>query len=242
MKKAVIIIIIISAVKLPLRYICVILAVLALCLFLFCRNYYYSRSWTVQAPLPLSGRIVGIDPGHGGYDPGVIRGEIQEKDIVLQIGLFLREYLQQGGAWVVMTRDKDMDFLETLAGPKKRLDMKNRLKIIEEAGVEVLISIHANGMNDPRWRGAQVFYQAEKEEGKLLAEAIQDELRRVVKNTDRQVKSGDFFMLRESSINGALVEVGFLSNPEEARLLTQPEYQKKIAWAIYLGVIKYLST
>lgn len=235
-------IIVISAFKLPLKYLCIIAVVLGFCFFFFARNYYCQQSKSVQGPLPLSGRIIGVDPGHGGYDPGVIRGEIMEKDVVLQISLFLREYLQQGGAWVVMTRDKDMDFLQTMAGPKKRLDMQNRLKIIEEAGVDALLSIHANGMNDPRWRGAQVFYQEEKQEGKVLAEAIQEELRRVVKNTHRQVKSGDFFMLRESSAMGALIEVGFLSNPEEASLLVQPEYQKKIAWAIYLGVIKYFSS
>jgi N-acetylmuramoyl-L-alanine amidase len=63
----------------------------------------------------------------------------------------------------------------------------------------------------------------------------------VAKNTDRQIKGGDFFMLREASMDGALVEVGFLSNPEEAALLATPEYQKKIAWAIYLGIISYLS-
>jgi N-acetylmuramoyl-L-alanine amidase len=185
--------------------------------------------------------VIGVDPGHGGYDPGVIKGDLKEKDIVLAIGLFLRKYLQQGGAWVVMTRDRDVDFLEAVAGPKKRLDMQNRLRIIEEAGVDLLISIHTNGMNSSLWRGAQVFYQQGSEEGKLLAGAIQDELRRVAKNTDRQVKGGDFFILREASMNGALVEVGFLSNPEEAALLATPEYQKKIAWAIYLGIISYLS-
>ncbi|HAA34591.1 MAG TPA: N-acetylmuramoyl-L-alanine amidase CwlD [Firmicutes bacterium] len=232
-------VIVISTVKLPAKHICIILLLLIFCL--FCRSCFLSRPLTAQAPLPLSGMVIGVDPGHGGYDPGVIKGDIKEKDIVLAIGLFLRNYLQQGGAWVVMTRDRDMDFLEAVAGPKKRLDMQNRLRIIEEAGVELLISIHTNGMNSSLWRGAQVFYQQGSEEGKLLAGAIQDELRRVAKNTDRQIKGGDFFMLREASMNGALVEVGFLSNPEEAALLATPEYQKKIAWAIYLGIISYLS-
>jgi len=236
----VIAIIVITAVKLPVKYLWLLLVVFLF--IVFYRGYYNSRALPAQVLLPLSGRVIGIDPGHGGYDPGVKRGGIQEKDIVLQISLFLREYLQQGGAWVVMTRDRDTDLLEIMAGPKKRLDMQNRLKIIEEAGVELVISIHTNGMNSSRWRGAQVFYQEGHEEGKLLASAVQDELRRVAKNTDRQVKGGDFFILRESSMTGALVEAGFLSNPDEARLLTAPEYQKKIAWAIYLGIIRYLSS
>ncbi|RJX23270.1 MAG: N-acetylmuramoyl-L-alanine amidase CwlD [Dethiobacter sp.] len=233
-------IVVFTAVKLPARYLWLLPAV-ALLMILY-RGYGHSRALPAQVLLPLSGRVIGIDPGHGGYDPGAKRGGVQEKDVVLEISLFLREYLQQGGAWVVMTRDRDTDLLEIMAGPKKRLDMQNRLQIVEEAGVELLVSIHTNSINSSRWRGAQVFYQEGHEEGKLLAAAIQDELRRVLKNTDRLAKGGNFFMLRESSMTGALVEVGFLSNPDEARLLTAPEYQKKIAWAIYLGIIKYLTS
>ncbi len=206
---------------------------------LWCGNL-DGRVSPAQAVLPLSGRIICVDPGHGGYDPGTIRNGIQEKDIVLKIALCLRDYLQQGGAWVVLTREKDLDFLEITAGPKKRLDMKNRCQIIEEGGGELLISIHANCISSSIWRGAQVFYREGSEEGKLLASAIQNELIRILKNTDREAKSGDYYILRETSIPGVIVEAGFLSNPEEAELLNSPEYQKKIAWAIYLGIISYL--
>jgi len=214
-----------------------LLAFAALLIWWGCRA---NRALPARTVLPLSGWTIGIDPGHGGYDPGAKRGELLEKDVVLEISLYLREYLQQGGARVVMTRDKDIDLLETLAGPKKRLDLKNRLKIIEEAGVDLLISIHTNDIVSSRWRGAQVFYQEGKEDGKLLACAIQDELGRVLKNTARQAKGANYYMLRESSMTAVLVEAGFLSNPEEARLLAAPDYQKKVAWAIYLGIIKYL--
>lgn len=211
----------------------------AVSILLWCGNL-DGRVSPAQAVLPLSGRIICVDPGHGGYDPGTIRNGIQEKDIVLKIALYLRDYLQQGGAWVVLTREKDLDFLEITAGPKKRLDMKNRCQIIEEGGGELLISIHANCISSSIWRGAQVFYREGSEEGKLLASAIQNELIRILKNTDREAKSGDYYILRETSIPGVIVEAGFLSNPEEAELLNSPEYQKKIAWAIYLGIISYL--
>lgn len=214
---------------------------MVIALSIFGWGYSGSRVSPAQAILPLSGLIIGVDPGHGGYDPGSGKGDIIEKDIVLQIALYLRDYLQQASGSVVMTRDEDVDLLEIPAGPKKDLDFQNRKKIIEDSGVDLLISIHANAISSPRWRGAQVFYQEGNEEGRLLASAIQHEMIRVLKNTDRQIKSGNFFMLREIRAKGVIVEVGFLSNPEEAALLSSPDYQKKVAWSIYVGIINYLS-
>lgn len=218
---------------------CLFLLLGAVVFFLWCSQP-GDRVSPVQAVLPLSGRIICLDPGHGGYDPGTIRNKVQEKDVVLEIALCLRDYLQQGGAWVDITREEDEDFLEITAGPKKRLDMEHRRQVIEEGGAELLISIHANDISSSIWRGAQVFYQKGSEEGKLLASAIQDELTRILQNTDRQVKGGDYYILRETSMTGVIVEAGFLSNPEEAELLSRPDYQKKISWAIYLGIIRYL--
>lgn len=232
--------IIFRAVKFPIKQlVCCLLLSGVVIILLWCGNL-DDRVFPAQTVLPLSGRIICVDPGHGGYDPGTIRNGIQEKDIVLKIAVCLQDYLQQGGAWVVLTREEDRDFLEVTVGPKKRLDMKHRRQIIEEGGGELLISIHANCISSTIWRGAQVFYREGSEEGKLLASAIQNELIRILQNTDRQAKSSDYYILRETSMPGVIVEVGFLSNPEEAELLNRPEYQKKIAWAIYLGIISYL--
>ena len=184
---------------------------------------------------------MGLDPGMA-VTIGSMHGEAIEKDIVLEISLYLRDYLQQGGASVIMTRETDMDLLELpVAGPKKRQDLHNRLAVLESSQVDLLVSVHANSFSTSYWRGAQTFYQDGKENGKRLAVCMQDELARVLRNTDRVAKSGNFFLLRELDVPGAIVEVGFLSNPEEARLLLNPNYQKKIAWAIYTGIIKYYS-
>ncbi|HHU75473.1 MAG TPA: hypothetical protein GXZ24_01050 [Firmicutes bacterium] len=201
-----------------------------------------NRSCPASALLPLSHMVIGVDPGHGGYDPGVVISEdgIIEKDIVLGIGLCLEEYLQQGGAKVVMTRKTDADLLELpAAGPKKRKDMDNRLAILENSRVDLLVSVHANSFPAANWRGAQTFYQNGKENGEILAGCLQSELTRVLQNTDRLPQAGDFFLLRELGAPGAIVEVGFLSNREEATLLLDSDYQKKIAWAIYAGIIRY---
>lgn len=217
---------------------------LLLVFFVFSQVFQKGRAYPAHALLPLSGLIIGIDPGHGGYDPGCmsLQGKAVEKDIVLAISLYLQDYLQQGGAGVVMTRKTDADLLELqVAGPKKQQDMRNRLAILEESRLDLLVSVHANSFPSSNWRGAQTFYQNGKEDYKLLAECLQAELIRVLQNTDRPVKSGDFFLLRELDVPGALVEVGFISNQEEARLLLAPDYQKKIAWAIYAGIIKYQS-
>ena len=204
-------------------------------------HYRTPRLAPVQGLLPLYGRVIAIDPGHGGYDPGAISNRLLEKDLVPEIALFLRDYLKQGGARVIMTRDRNKDFLEAGAGPKKRLDMRNRLKIVEDGGAELLPSIHANYMGSPRWRGSQVFFQEDCAEGQDLAQCIQRELIRVLQNTDRQAGSGDYFMLRESGMTGVVVEVGFLSNPHEAELMASPPYQKKLARAVYLGIVAYLT-
>lgn len=227
-------------VKFRQEYLYFLLLLLLTGLFLYW-HYRTPRLAPVQALLPLFSRTVAIDPGHGGYDPGAISNRHLEKDMVLAIALYLRDYLQQGGARVIMTRDRDKDFLETGAGPKKRLDMRNRLKIVEDGRADLLLSIHANYITSPRWRGSQVFFQEDSAEGQALAQYIQRELVRVLRNTDRQAGSGDYYMLRESSMTGVVVEVGFLSNPQEAELLASPPYQRKLAWAVYLGLIAYLA-
>lgn len=190
--------------------------------------------------LPLSGKIVVVDPGHGGYDPGVFRNNTREKDINLAVALALRNYLQGGGARVVMTRETDRDLLLLpAAGPKKKLDMKHRLQVIHTAKPDLVISIHANAISSPHWSGAQTFYKNGCEKSKKLAELIQLELVRVLQNTTRAARPGDFFILNEAGVPAALVETGFISNPREAGLLAEQKYQSRLAWAVYLGIIRY---
>ncbi|MBS4007582.1 MAG: N-acetylmuramoyl-L-alanine amidase [Clostridium sp.] len=208
---------------------------------LFLQIIIAGRQEVAVPALRLVGQTVVIDPGHGGYDPGVWRDKLEEKTVALNIALILRDYLQATGARVVMTRETDRDLLVLpTAGAKKKRDMQNRLKIITDAEPSLLISIHVNATRDSRWHGAQVFFKSGCEGAKLLAGMIQHELSRVLTNTTRQAQSGDYFILNEVQIPAVLVETGFISNPQEAQLLKQPEYQSKLAWAIYLAVLKYV--
>ncbi|MGA8943661.1 MAG: N-acetylmuramoyl-L-alanine amidase CwlD [Thermoactinomyces sp.] len=196
--------------------------------------------------MPLNGKVIVLDPGHGGPDGGAVsRTGTQEKNITLRIAFYLQDYLQEAGALVYLTREKDQD----LASPgtekirsRKAEDLMRRIHFVKEKKADALISIHLNAIPSPLWSGAQTFYYPAKEENRRLAAFIQSELVRNLENTKRFAKQkGDVYILKESPVPTALVEVGFLSHPEEAELLTQTRYQKKIAASIFLGVIQYFT-
>ncbi|MFC0297432.1 N-acetylmuramoyl-L-alanine amidase CwlD [Geobacillus jurassicus] len=195
--------------------------------------------------LPLSGRIIVLDPGHGGPDGGAVGGEVVEKDIALNVAKKLRDYLQQQGALVLMTRETDRD----LASPstrgysrRKTEDLLERTAFVNRSNADLFISIHLNAIPSPRWRGAQTFYYGSFIENERLAKFIQEELRRNLENTHRLAKMIDtVYLLKHAKIPGALVEVGFLSNPDERELLASDGYQTKLAASIYKGVLRYFS-
>ncbi len=192
----------------------------------------------------LAGKVVVVDPGHGGYDPGKVgvSGTL-EKDINLAIALKLARIINTSGATAVLTRDQDVDLVTEGEGTRKKRDLDNRLKIIEDVKADLYIGIQANALGT-RWTGAQTFYIEKNEEGRKLALSIQSEIRRQLKNTDRRalkIKEETSYILRNlDHLPAALVEVGFLSNREEEKLLNDPDYQQKMAMAIYSGIVKYL--
>ncbi|HHW06123.1 MAG TPA: N-acetylmuramoyl-L-alanine amidase CwlD [Clostridia bacterium] len=190
----------------------------------------------------LGGKTIALDPGHGGYDPGAKGpGGSLEKDINLAIALQLQQVLEQAGVNVVLTRDRDVDLLTPGEGTKKYRDLSNRLKLIREQGAELLVSIHLNSSGS-RWRGAQVFYHPKDPRNKELAVAIQAEIRNRLQNTTRQaLPLTTAYLLKEIDIPAVIVEAGFISNPEEERLLNRVDYQEKMAQAIAGGILKYLS-
>jgi N-acetylmuramoyl-L-alanine amidase len=201
-------------------------------------------SWSTWT-LPLAGTVIAIDPGHGGIDGGASSpdGKIVEKDITLQISLYLRDFLQQSGAFVVMTREEDKDLATPEAdrmGYRKSEDIRNRVKFINESAPDFAVSIHLNSIPSPRWSGAQTFYYPAYKESGEMAYFIQDEIKRVLGNTTREPKkTDDIFLIREVKCPSVLVEVGFLSHAEEARRLKTEEYQKAMANAIYQGILRH---
>lgn len=195
--------------------------------------------------LPLAGKIIYLDPGHGGPDGGAGNSEALEKDIALQVAIKLRDYLQGQGALVLMTREVDTD----LADPeteglsrRKTADLKRRLELVNESEADLFISIHLNSIPSPRWRGAQTFYSPHLTENKRAAKLIQEELIVSLENTDRKAKIiENIYLIKHSKRPGALVEIGFLSNPGERASLRDDGYQEKVAAAIYRGVMRYFT-
>ena len=194
-------------------------------------------SWT------LGNRVVVIDAGHGGVDPGAVgKGKVLEKDVTLAVSKRLQALVQQGGAKTIMVREDDSD-LGTSQGllKRKREDLAQRIQLAMDAQAEVYISIHANSFSDAKMTGAQTFYHSDSPEGKLLAQSIQQELNSMT-NGKRVVKGNqDIYVLKKAHQAAVTVELGFLSNLEEEQLLTTPEYQQKLAIAIYQGLSVYFS-
>lgn len=189
--------------------------------------------------LKLLGKVIYIDPGHGGPDPGTIYKDIYEKDINLSIALKLKSILEQDGAIVYLTRDGDYDLSTTNAISRKKSDLNNRAKIISNSKADIYISIHLNSIKSTTWRGAQVFYDDVNKHNKSLAILMQEQLKKDLK-TNREVKEiNNMLMNRKITIPGVLIEVGFLSNPGERYLLKQSDYQYKICNSIKNGIIKY---
>lgn len=215
----------------------------ALLIFLFTLPIAYDISDSTWN-LPLSGKVVVIDPGHGGLDGGASSREgLVEKEITLEIGLYLRDLLQEAGALVVMTRETDIELStpeDKKQGRRKAADLKNRVHLINDSEGDYLVSIHLNSIGSSRWRGAQTFYNPQMPENQEIAWLIQDEIKRNLENTDREAKKNqDIFILRNAKIPSVLVEAGFLSNSSEAHLLGTEEYQKKVAASIYQGILRH---
>lgn len=208
------------------------------------------NSQDVLTYMPVTNKVILLDAGHGGIDPGALSDDesVEEKDINLQITLKLTELLESSGCLVLLTREDDVSLYEESPDKTTRQkyneNLKNRKKMIEESGVDAFVSVHLNKFEQSKYYGAQTFYPQGQDDSKLLSKFIQDELKRVVDETNqREVKpSNDIYLLKDNKIPSVLIECGFLSNEKESKLLNDEKYQEKVAWAIYAGIQKYFGT
>lgn len=185
-----------------------------------------------------------VDAGHGGDDPGKIGiTDVKEKDINLKIARELEKLLKKEGIKVVMTRTDDGGLYEQSSKNKKVEDMRKRCEIITKANPVFTVSIHQNSYPDESIKGAQVFYYGQSQEGKKLAETLQNVLvQQLDPQNHRQAKANEsYFLLKKTSSPTVIVECGFLSNYKEAKLLESEEYQKKVAEAVKTGILQCLN-
>jgi N-acetylmuramoyl-L-alanine amidase len=191
--------------------------------------------------LPVTNKVIVLDPGHGGPDPGAIGGSgTLEKDVNLDITLKLQAFLEQGGCVVQLTRAIDEATHDTEKF-RKLSDLKNRKKVISESEANAFVSIHLNSFPEAKYKGVQSFYPRESETSKKLAECIQGQLKSILQISDNRdaLPIKDVYIMKNVKIPSAIVECGFLSNPEEEKSLASDAYRNKIAWGIYLGIMKF---
>ncbi len=189
--------------------------------------------------VPLLGRVIYLDPGHGGIDPGAYYKDIYEEDINLSITLKLKKKLESNGGIVYITRDGDYDLSSKNVSLRKRSDLANRAKLINESDADVYLSIHLNSSLNSSWKGAQVFYDDINKDNESIAKIFQEEFNKKL-NSNRKIKEiNDLYMYKNINKMGLLLEVGFISNPNERNKLITSSYQDKIAQVINDALIRY---
>ncbi|CCY28852.1 germination specific N-acetylmuramoyl-L-alanine amidase [Acholeplasma sp. CAG:878] len=211
------------------------------CLILFLL-FLFSLGLVKAKELPLIGKVIYLDPGHGGSDPGAVYGNIYEANLNLEIALKTQKELEKQGAIVYLTRYGDYDLSVKNAQLRKRSDLSRRANAINKSLCDMYLSIHLNADSDTTWRGAQVFFDDVNKNNVKLAEIMQNTFKKNL-NTNRKYKQvTNQYMYRRINRLGVLLEVGFISNSNERYLLQKEEYQEKIAKTITEGINNYFNT
>ncbi len=213
----------------------VLLCVLAIGV--FCATYFPIKASATPKPV----HTIVIDAGHGGRDggaTGVCTG-VTESYINLEYAQTLQALCQEFGIGVVMTRNDMNGLYSPTADNKKRSDMEKRKQIIDDSGADLVVSIHMNSYSLPSAHGAQVFYAKGAEEGKLLADSVQEEILKVLPSARAKSSVGDYYMVNCTEKPSIIVECGFLSNPEEDKLLSTQEYRYNLCYGILTGILNF---
>ena len=213
---------------------------LILCMFLFCAfTVGYVQAGTNN--LDLLGKVIYLDPGHGGIDPGAIYKDIEEADINLKIAKKTQKILEQKGAIVYLTRYGDYDLSVPNTINKKRSDLSRRGNIINRSNCDLYLSIHLNAESSNTWKGAQMFYDNINQENEKIAKIFQEAFKKNLKTNRKYKQKESFYLTKRIERPGILIEAGFITNPNERYLLTTDAYQQKIANTILEATIEYLN-
>ncbi len=192
-------------------------------------------------------KTVILDAGHGGEDPGAVSdySGLREKDVNLNIVMLVKNLLEKDNYKVILTRDSDRlnygEEAKTIL-QKRKEDLSSRKKIMDEAGADIVLSIHLNKFPQTKYHGAQTFFPANSPESQKLANEVQNSIRLNVDNANDRaalVKKEQIMILRNLKTTTVVVECGFLSNADEEKLLGTEEYQNKLASAIKTGIDNY---
>ena len=195
--------------------------------------------------LPVTEKVIVVDAGHGIPDEGAESSKgTTEAETNLKIALKLQNLLEQSGSTVILTRSDEnaiYDIDSKTLRQKKISDIHNRVKIGNESSADIFVSIHLNKIPQSQYDGWQTFYKEGNEKGEKLAKEIQNSLNETIEKANNRIaKSIDnVYIIKHVEIPTTIVECGFLSNPDEEQLLLNDDYQNKLAWGIYNGIINY---
>ena len=201
---------------------------------------------TETVALPVTNRVIVIDAGHGTPDEGAESNNgVTEAEINLRIALKLQNLLEQSGAKVILTRSNETaiyDIDKKTLGEKKVSDIHNRVKIGNESSADIFVSIHLNKIPQNQYWGWQCFYN-QNEKSKILAENLQNNLNEAIQKENKRIamKLDTVYIMKNVEIPISIVECGFLSNEEEEKRLQEDDYQNRLAWGIYNGIMDYFN-
>jgi N-acetylmuramoyl-L-alanine amidase len=188
----------------------------------------------------LQNKVVALDPGHGGSDPGAIGlNGTQEKTITLAIAKNVKALLEKAGAKVVMTRQDDRDVCAPNASAVDELEA--RAKVANTNKADVFVSIHINSFSGRSVGGASSYYYEKTSYDSILASSLQEALINVSGFNDRGTNAARFYVMTHSVMPASLIELGFISNPNEERLLNSPQFQQKLAQGIVNGIENFFA-
>lgn len=213
--------------------------ILLLFLFVVCTMSFVHAE---KAELPLLGKVIYLDPGHGGKDSGAFYKNVKESTLNLDISNKIMKALKKDGAVVYLTRYGDYDLSANNASNRKRSDLSRRANIINKSGCDLYLSIHLNADVDDSWTGAQAYYDKINSENEKIAKIYQEEFVRYLSTTRKYKEDSTLYLQRRITKPGVLLELGFLSNTKERSLLQSERYQLKIAEAVRKGTVKYFSS
>lgn len=186
----------------------------------------------------IKGRMVVIDPGHGGSDPGAIGDSgLKEKTVTLSVSKKLQELLQKKGAKVTLTRSNDADVYGPYASDVNELQA--RVNVAEKNNADIFISVHINSSTNKKVGGFSSYYYPKTAHDKRLAQKIQDKLAKNFGRDNLGVREANFYVTKRSSMPAVLLELCFISNKDEEKLLQSAWFQNKAAKLIAEGVEEY---
>ena len=163
---------------------------------------------------------------------------MSQEDAALAVALQTERLLRAAGANVVMTRTHDTDVSPHDHSPSGELQARVDVAAAHPAA-ELFLSIHCNSFTNPNAHGMETYYYPKTDNDERFAILLNEELETAGGLFNRGVKYAKFYLLRHTEIPASLVEMGFLSNPEEEELLARADYQKKMAEALFRAIVRY---